>query len=155
MYFRGIVSEFRQIVCFYDFCLISTPFLKVKTMLPSAFTVAFSTSAFQSWDVKSAMGVLGGFQCFQEADQGAALYLAPVALCLYAFQPVFQFRKSLRHPLILAFILTLVNAASRIAVDERADALRDACHLVAQAGGFFFEAETYPSGAPSVLSCPR
>ena len=27
-------------------------------MLPSAFTVAFSNSAFQSWGVKSAMGAL-------------------------------------------------------------------------------------------------
>ena len=61
MYFRGIVSEFRQIVCLYAFCLISTPFLKMNTMLPSAFTVALSTSAFQSWDVKSVMGALVNF----------------------------------------------------------------------------------------------
>ena len=56
MYFRGIVSEFRQIVCLYAFCLIVKPVLKVKTMLPSAFTAAFSTIAFQSCGVKSAMG---------------------------------------------------------------------------------------------------
>ena len=66
MYFRGIVSEFRQIVCIYAFCQISTPFLKVKTMLPSAFTVAFSTSAFQSWGVKSAMGALVDFTAFRK-----------------------------------------------------------------------------------------
>ena len=66
MYFRGIVSEFRQIVCPYAFCLISTPFLKVKTMLPSAFTVAFSTIAFQSWDVKSAMGAWAVFSAFRK-----------------------------------------------------------------------------------------
>ena len=130
MYFRGIVSEFRQIVCPYAFCLISTPFLKVNTTLPSAFTVAFSTSAFQSWDVKSVMGRFGGFQCFQEVSHGAALYLAPVALCLYVFQPLFQFSKPLSHCLILALIRTLFNAASGIAVDERADALRGACHLI-------------------------
>ena len=51
MYFRETVS--RQTACLYDFCLTSTPFLKVKTMLPSAFTMAFSTSAFQGWDMKS------------------------------------------------------------------------------------------------------
>ena len=85
-------------------------------------------------------GRLGGFQCFQEVSHGAALYLAPVALCLYALQPLFQFRESLRHPLIFAFIHTLFNAASCIAVDERSDALRDACHLITQVGGFFFKA---------------
>ena len=30
-------------------------------------------------------GCLGGFYRFQETNQGAALYLSPVALCLYAF----------------------------------------------------------------------
>ena len=55
-------------------------------------------------------------------------------------QPVFQFRKSVRHPLVLAFIILLVNAASRVSVDERANILRDAGHFVAQAGGFFLEA---------------
>ena len=36
------------------------------TMLPSAFTVAFSTSAFQSWGVKSAMGALVDFTAFRK-----------------------------------------------------------------------------------------
>ena len=85
-------------------------------------------------------GRLGGFQCFQEVSHGAALYPAPVALCLYALQPLFQFRESLRHPLIFAFIHTLFNAASCIAVDERSDALRNTCHLITQVGGFFFKA---------------
>ena len=62
--FRNFAKSFAP----YAFCLIVKPFLKVKTMLPSAFTVAFSTSAFQSWDVKSGDGRLGGFQCFQEVS---------------------------------------------------------------------------------------
>lgn len=77
-------------------------------------------------------GRFGGFQRFQKASHGAALYLAPVALCLYALQPVFQLCKPLRHCLVLALIRTLFNAASGIAVDERTNALRDACHLIGQ-----------------------
>ena len=42
--------------------------------------------------------------------------------------------------MIFAFILALVNAASGIAVDERADTLRNTRHLIAQVGGFFFKA---------------
>ena len=100
-------------------------------MLPSAFTAAFSTSAFQSWGVKPAMGAWVVFSVFRKPVKALALYPAPVALCLSAFQPLFQLCKSLRHPLIFALILTLFNAASGIAVDERSDALRDACHFVA------------------------
>ena len=42
------------------------PFLKVNTMLPSAFTAAFSTSAFQSWGVKPAMGAWVVFSVFRK-----------------------------------------------------------------------------------------
>ena len=42
------------------------PFLKVKTTLPSASTVAFSTSAFQSWGVKSVMGAWVDFSVFRK-----------------------------------------------------------------------------------------
>ena len=85
-------------------------------------------------------GRFGGFPCFLKAGQGTALYLVPVALCLYAFQTPFQFRKPLRHPLIFALILALFNAASDIAVDERTNVLRYARYFVAQSDGFFFEA---------------
>ena len=60
--FRNFAKSFAP----YAFCLIVKPFLKVKTMLPSAFTVAFSTIAFQSWDVKSAMGAWVVFSAFRK-----------------------------------------------------------------------------------------
>ena len=83
---RNVFSRNRfGIYTYIYFCLISTPFLKVKTMLPSAFTVAFSTIAFHELGREIGDGRLGGFQCFQEVSHGAALYLAPVALCLYVF----------------------------------------------------------------------
>ena len=42
------------------------PFLKVKTMRPSAFTVAFSVSAFQSWGVKLVMGIWAELNAFRK-----------------------------------------------------------------------------------------
>ena len=60
--FRNFAKSFAP----YAFCLIVKPFLKVKTMLPSAFTVPFSTIAFQSWDVKSAMGAWVVFSAFRK-----------------------------------------------------------------------------------------
>ena len=80
--------------------------------------------------------------------------------CLYALQPVFQFCEPLRRPLVFAFILPLLNAASGIEVDACADALRYARHLMAQAQGFFFEDgriqddELQTSFLHQNLSCP-
>ena len=79
-----------------------------------------------------------------KASHGAALYLAPVALCLYVLHPVFQFHKPFRHSLIFALILPLINAASGIAVDACADVLRYASYFIAQVEGFFFESGCIP-----------
>ena len=123
MYFRGIVSEFRQIVC--PLCLLPDCQAVPEGEDHAAVSVygGLFYQRVPELGREIGDGRLGGFQCFQEVSHGAALYLAPVALCLYVFQPLFQFSKPLSHCLILALIRTLFNAASGIAVDERADAL--------------------------------
>ena len=48
------------------YSVISPPFLKVKITLPSAFTVAFSTSAFQSRGEKSLIGAAACFRLLRK-----------------------------------------------------------------------------------------